>query len=138
MLDTTTEFGRRVMRRLGEERIIWLTTTGGEGTPQPRPVWFLWDGESFLIYSRPDTAKLKHIAARAQVALNLDGDGRGGDIVIFTGRAAIDPASPPADQVPAYAQKYSDGFKRLNMTPAEFARVYTVAIRIWPEALRGH
>ena len=138
MLDTTTEFGRRVTRRLGEERIIWLTTAGSDGTPQPRPVWFLWDGESFLIYSRPNTAKLKHIAARPHVALNLDGDGRGGDIVIFTGRAAIDPTIPAADQLPAYAEKYREGFQRINMTPAEFARVYSVAIRVWPEALRGH
>lgn len=138
MIDTTTEFGRRVARRLSAERIIWLTTVGGNGTPQPRPVWFLWDGESFLIYSRPNTAKLKHVAAQPQVALNLDGDGLGGDIVVVTGRAAIDHAAPPADQVPAYAEKYRDGFRRINMSPAEFAQSYSVAIRIWPEALRGH
>jgi PPOX class probable F420-dependent enzyme len=138
MLDTNTEFGQRVARRLNEERIIWLITAGGDGTPQPRPVWFLWDGESFLIYSRPGTAKLDHIAARPKVALNLDGDGAGGDIVIFTGQAAIDPAAPPADQAPAYAEKYRQGFQRLNMTPAEVAQTYSVAIRVWPEALRGH
>lgn len=138
MIDTTTEFGRRVARRLGAERIIWLTTVGGNGTPQTRPVWFLWDGESFLIYSRPNTAKLKHLAARPQVSLNLDGDGLGGDIVVFTGRAALDPGAPPADQVPAYAEKYRDGFRRINMSPADFANTYSEAIRVWPEALRGH
>jgi PPOX class probable F420-dependent enzyme len=138
MLDTSTEFGRRVTHRLAEERIIWLTTTGADDNPQPRPVWFLWDGDSFLIYSRPNTAKLKHIAARPKVALNFDGGGEGGDIVVFTGRAAVDPAAPPADQLPAYSQKYRAGFRRINMTPAEFAQVYSVAIRVWPEALRGH
>jgi len=138
MIDTQTEFGRRVARRLGEERIVWLTTVGGDGRPQPRPVWFLWDGESFLVYSKPDTAKLRHIAERPQVSLNLDSDGAGGDIVVFSGRAAVDPYAPPADQVPAYAEKYRDGFRRLAMTPAEFAESYAVAIRIWPEGLRGH
>lgn len=76
MLDLTTEFGQRVIRRLAEEHLIWLTTVSSDGTPQPRPVWFLWDGETFLIYSKSNTYKLNHIVRRPQVALNLDGDGR--------------------------------------------------------------
>ena len=55
-IDTTTEFGQRVMRRLQEEVVVWLTTVDASDTPQPRPVWFLWEGETFLIYSQPDTA----------------------------------------------------------------------------------
>lgn len=138
MIDTTTEFGQRVARRLAEERIAWLTTIDSNGAPQPRPIWFLWDGETFLIYSRPGTAKLRHIAERPQVALNLDGDGLGGDIVVFTGQAEIDPAAPPADQVPTYVAKYQPGFARIGMTPAEFAASYSVALRVAPLKLRGH
>ena len=48
-LDPSTEFGARVERRLPDERIIWLTTVGPDNTPQPSPVWFFWDGETFLI-----------------------------------------------------------------------------------------
>jgi PPOX class probable F420-dependent enzyme len=138
MIDRTTEFGQRVSRRLGEAIVIWLTTTGSDGTPQPRPVWFYWDGESFLIYSRPGTAKLRHIAARPPVSLNLDGNGQGGDIIVFCGRAAVDPFTPPADKIPAYAEKYRPNIERLNMTPVEFGQQYSVAIRVWPESLRGH
>ena len=101
-------------------------------------MWFVWDGESFLIYSAPDTAKLRHIASRPLVSLNMDGDGKGGDIVVFTGRAAVDPNAPPADQQPAYAEKYRAGMGRINMTPAQFGDTYNVAIRVWPESLRGH
>jgi PPOX class probable F420-dependent enzyme len=138
MIDTTTEFGQRVARRLVEARIVWLTTLDSNGMPQPRPVWFLWNGETFLIYSRPDTQKLKHIAQRPQVSLNLDGDGQGGNIVVLTGWAEIDPAAPPADQVPAYVEKYQSGFARIRMTPAEFAANYPVALRVTPLKLRGH
>lgn len=102
MLDLNSDFGQRVDRRLAEERIIWLTTAGSDGTPQPRPVWFLWDGDSFLIYSRPDTAKLRHIAGNPRVALNLDGDGLGGDIVVFIGEAEILSDGPAADQIEDY------------------------------------
>ena len=137
-IDTTTAFGQRAQRRLAEERIIWLTTVDSSGRPQPRPVWFLWDGETFLIYSQPDTHKLEHIAANADVALNFDGDGRGGDIIVFNGRAQVEGDAPPADRVDAYAQKYADGFERIGMTPAEFADSYSVAIRVRPTGLRGH
>lgn len=138
MIDTNTEFGQRVARRLAEERIAWLTTIDSNGNPQPRPIWFLWDGGTFLIYSRPGTAKLRHIAERPQVALHLDGDGLGGDIVVFTGQAEIDSAAPPADHAPAYVAKYRPGFARIGMTPAEFAASYSVALRVTPLKLRGH
>lgn len=138
MIDTSTEFGRRVAHRLGAERIIWLTTIDDRGAPQPRPVWFLWDGETILIYSRPDTAKLRHIGRNPRVSLNFDGDGLGGDIIVITGEAHVDRDAPPADQVPAYAEKYRAGFERISMTPVQFAQTYSVAIRVLPIQLRGH
>ncbi len=138
MLDLTTEFGQHVARRLQEERIIWLTTVSPDNIPQPRPVWFLWDGETFLIYSKPNTYKLSHIARNPRVALNLDGDGLGGDIVVFTGEAYLDPATLPADQVPEYAEKYKEGFKRIGMTAKGFADTYSVPFRVKPTNLRGH
>lgn len=137
-IEQDTPFGLRVVRRLAEERIGWLTTVDSQGTPQPRPVWFYWDGESFLIYSRPDTAKLRHMAANPQVAFHLDGDGLGGDIVVFTGRSEVAADAPTADQHSAYVEKYTSGFQRINMTAAQFADTYHVAIRVFPLHLRGH
>jgi PPOX class probable F420-dependent enzyme len=64
MLDTTTAAGGREDRRLREEKIAWLTTVRSDGQPQSVPVWFLWDGESFLIYSQPDRQKLKNIGRK--------------------------------------------------------------------------
>lgn len=138
MIDQSTEFGQRVARRLAEERIGWLTTVDASGAPQPRPVWFLWQEDSLLIYSRPGTRKLEHIARNPRVSLHLDGDGQGGNIVVFSGVAAIDGAAPPADQVPAYVEKYSSGIERIGMTAQAFAQVYSVAIRVTVDRLRGH
>ncbi|MBE7551350.1 MAG: TIGR03667 family PPOX class F420-dependent oxidoreductase [Anaerolineales bacterium] len=138
MIDLTTEFGRRAARRLEEERIIWLTTVDTEGMPQPRPVWFWWDGQTFLIYSQPNTHKLHHIARNPQVALHFDGDGQGGNIIVFSGEARVAPELPPANQVPAYVQKYQPGFTRIRMSAKEFAESYSVALRVMPTSLRGH
>jgi PPOX class probable F420-dependent enzyme len=123
---------------LATERIIWLTTVSPSGVPHPRPVWFLWDGETFLIYSQPDTFKLEHIAAKPNVALNLDGDGLGGNIVVFTGQIRLDLTAPPAYQVLEYVTKYQPGFERINMTAEGFAAAYSVPLRVTPTRLRGH
>lgn len=138
MLDTNTAFGQRAARRLREETIGWLVTVRADGTPQPSPIWFLWENGEFLIYSQPDQQKLRNIARNPKVALHLDGDGRGGDIVIVTGEARIDHDAPPANVVPAYVAKYQPGFTRIGMTAEEFARSYSVAIRVTPTAIRGH
>jgi len=137
-IDTSSDYGRRVKQRLTEERIIWLTTVSERGAPNPRPVWFLWDGESFLIYSRPNTRKIEHIKKNSRVSLNLDGDGLGGDIIVLIGDALIDDGALPADQVPAYVAKYTAGMERIGMTPAEFAQIYSIPIRVMPMRLRGH
>jgi len=138
MIDLSTEFGQRVQRRLKKERIIWLTTVSGNAKPQPRPVWFLWDGEAFLIYSRPNTFKLQHLQNNPGVALHLDGNGMGGDIVVFIGEAEIPTDVPPANEVAPYVEKYRDGMKRLKMTPEVFGETYSVPIRVKPLSLRRH
>ncbi|MGE3913750.1 MAG: TIGR03667 family PPOX class F420-dependent oxidoreductase [Chloroflexota bacterium] len=137
-IDTSTEFGQRSVRRLTDETIGWLTTVDANGTPQPSPIWFLWDGETAIIYSQPNTPKLRNIAANPRVSLHLDGNGTGGDIIILTGEARIDEAAPPSSDLPAYQAKYlkpiTDGLK---MTAESFAATYSVPIRFTPAKLRG-
>lgn len=138
MLDQTTEFGQRAARRLRDDLLGWLTTMDTAGTPQPIPVWFLWDGESsILVYSRPDTAKLRNIDRNAQVSLHLDGNGKGGDIVVCLGAAHVSD-DPPADRVPEYVAKYRDFIERNSWTPESFAADYSVPLRITVTRIRGH
>jgi nitroimidazol reductase NimA-like FMN-containing flavoprotein (pyridoxamine 5'-phosphate oxidase superfamily) len=53
MLDVTTEWGQHAERRLRSDIIAWLTTVGSDGRPYTVPVWFLWDGETILLFSQP-------------------------------------------------------------------------------------
>jgi PPOX class probable F420-dependent enzyme len=138
VLDDTTEFGQRAARRLREDVLAWLTTVDRRGTPQPIPVWFLWDGiDSILVYSRPDTAKLRSIEANPRVSLHLDGNGQGGDIVVCLGEARVS-NDPPADQIPEYVEKYAPLIERNRWTPALFAADYSVPLRIAVTKIRGH
>lgn len=138
MIDQSTELGAQVARHLRDDKVAWLTTVTPGGEPLPSPVWFLWDGgDGVLVFSLPDTPRTRNIAANPRVSLNFAGDGEGGDIVILSGRATIEP-SGSADQVAAYVRKYQWGFDRLRVTPAQFAARYSVPIRITLTKVRGH
>jgi len=137
-LDLNTEFGARVERRLREELVIWLTTVRPDTTPQPSLVWFIWDAGTLLIYSKPNTPKLRNIEQNPTVALHFDSDSRGGNVVVFTGSAIIDRQAPSLDQIPAYVEKYGPNIAGMQLTPASFGQVYSVPIRVTPARLRGH
>ena len=138
VIDTSDPFGKVADRRLRKELIAWLTTTSADGTPQPNAVWFLWDGETLLMYSIPNQAKLKNIARNPRVSMHLDSSKKGDSIVIVTGTAAIDPNAPPIDENTAYVEKYGADIARLGLGTAEkMANEYSVAVRITPEKLRG-
>lgn len=138
--DPSTPFGERVARRLRDDRLIWLTTVDAKGMPQPTPVWFLWDKatSTLLVYSRADAKRLGHAQRNPRVALNFDGNGSGGDIIVITGEAQVSSDDPPADRLSTYVEKYREFIARLYSTPEQFASVYSVALRIRPLAIRGH
>ena len=137
-IDTSTDFGARVARRLREDQIGWLTTVRADGLPQPTPVWFLWDGVTFLIFSQPQTQKIRNIEGSPKVSLHLDGDGRGGDIVVISGEARVVADSPKAHEIPEYVEKYRQGIQRIGMTPEQMAQTYSTALRLTLSKLSGH
>lgn len=138
MLDTSTEFGKRAERRLQEERIIWLVTVRRDGMPQPLPVWFLWEDDTVLIFTQPGTQKITNLEQNPKAALHLDGDGRGGDIIVLEGEAQLLNGEFTATDVAAYIEKYREGFKRVGTTSEGFARSYSVPIRFYIGRIRGH
>jgi PPOX class probable F420-dependent enzyme len=132
LLDTTTEAGGRADRRLHEEEVAWLTTVRQDGQPQSVPVWFLWEGEEFLIYSQPGRQKLRNIAKNSRIDLNLNSNTHGGDVVRVEGMAQIVEDAPPATEVPEYVEKYRTAIARIGFAPEGFARAYSVLLRVTP------
>ncbi len=138
MIDLNSKYGRAVKQHLKDEYIIWLTTVDSNLTPQPRPVWFTWEDDSFLIFSQPKAHKVAHIHNNPNVALHFNTDETGDKhVIILTGEACIDSDCPPAHKVRAYLKKYKQGIADLNMTLEGFSAEYSTAIRIKPTNLRG-
>ena len=137
MIDLSREFDQRVSRRLSDEEIIWLTTTDSQGVPQPRPVWFLWDGETILLFSQPQAYKVAHIQENSRVALNLNSTFTGGDVVVLIGQAEFIDGPVPSEEMEAYLEKYARGLERINMTEKELKDSH-IAIRIRPLQFRDY
>lgn len=139
MIDFNTKFGRFAKKHLKSEYFIWLTTVDSTGTPQPRPVWFIWENDTVLIYSQAKAYKLKHIQNNPNVALHFNSADAQGEkrLIMFTGTAVIDKNAMPTNKLRAYMRKYKSGITNLNMTADQFAKDYSVAIRITPTNLRG-
>ncbi len=137
LIDPETDFGKRVLHRLQQEQVIWLTTVASDGTPQPNPVWFWWDGETFLIYTRPIYKKVANLKKRPRVSLHFDATPSGEDVVVFNGTAQFDLNAPPVHQNPQYVDKYRQGLASLGSSPEQMGAEYSTAVRIKPDKVRG-
>jgi PPOX class probable F420-dependent enzyme len=132
LLDLSQPKNAHIDRRLRAEPIIWLSSVRPNGRPHLVPVWFLWDGESILIFSKPNNQKLRNIQENPNVMLALEAANQGNDIVLIEGVAEFveDPEVSPA--MPEYAEKYAGLLGRMNWTAEKMATSYTQAVRVRP------
>ncbi|MGB8644328.1 MAG: TIGR03667 family PPOX class F420-dependent oxidoreductase [Anaerolineae bacterium] len=139
MIDLKSELGARVAKRLHQESTIWLTTTGADGMPQPRPVWFLWDegSNTVIIFTQPSGAKVRHIEKNPKVALNLNTNPHGGDVVVLLGQAEVLHGTLPPELIKAYVDKYRVGMKNIGMNPEQFEQSYSTVVRVTPTKMRA-
>ncbi len=49
-----------------------IATVGDEGIPQISPVWYTWDGESFLIISKARTGMVKNLRRDPRCGILID------------------------------------------------------------------
>ncbi|MGA2111701.1 MAG: TIGR03667 family PPOX class F420-dependent oxidoreductase [Anaerolineales bacterium] len=137
MLDFSTGFGRHVGARLRRQQVIWLTTVDRRLCPQPRPVWFQWNGSTILIFSQRQGAKVRHIQRNPHVALNLNSDPSGNEVTVILGQARALKRWPSRARLAEYFRKYRRGLKELGISEEAFRKDYCVPIEIRPTTLRG-
>jgi PPOX class probable F420-dependent enzyme len=136
--DPATAFGARVRRRFADDQVAWLTSVDAGGTPQPNPVWFvLLDDGDVLVYCQPKARRLRHVHERPHVSLHFNSDDGGGDIIVLTGTAEVDPGFPLAHEFPPYVEKYGAAAARISGDVEAFANDYRVALRIRLAKTRG-
>ncbi|HEU4319698.1 MAG TPA: pyridoxamine 5'-phosphate oxidase family protein [Acidimicrobiia bacterium] len=129
-------FSKKAIGRLQDEPVIWMTTVSDSGQPQTSLVWFLWTGSDFLIYSLDPSPRIRNITGNPQVALNFDGDGRGGDLVIVEGTATI--GTGTAAERDEFTLKYRHHMQREFGGPDDYFSGYPTAVRVEPKRVREY
>jgi PPOX class probable F420-dependent enzyme len=137
MLDVTTEWGQHAEQRLRSDIIAWLTTVGSDGRPYTVPVWFLWEGNTVLIFSQPQKQKIRNLRKNSRITLALDDTKLGEDVVIIEGTAELLDAPDISVLLPAYVEKYGAKIQDLGMTPESMAADFSLGIRVTPTKFRS-
>lgn len=132
MLDLTKERDAHIDERLRRELMMWLSTVRPDGRPHLVPVWFLWDGETILIFSQPNQQKLRNLQHNPNVVVALDTAEQGDDVVMIEGKAELLDDPKVSAALPAYAEKYRGRLALYGWSGESMAQEYSQAIRITP------
>jgi PPOX class probable F420-dependent enzyme len=120
----------RTRRFLADEPVIWLSTVREDGLPHLVPVWFWWDGETVLVFSKPHAVKVRALRAnpRAMIALGEPDDDF--DVAMVEARAELLDETPAVPE--AFFAKYGDKLAAGMLDRETFRATYTQAIRFTP------
>lgn len=132
LLDLSKKEDAHVDQRLREDVVVWLTTVRPDGRPHAVAVWFLWDGESILIFSKPKQQKLVNIQHNPNVLLILDNSRNGSDPITIEGKATLLSEHSADTTLAAYVAKYGERIKGIGYTPEQMAAAYSQGIRVTP------
>lgn len=132
LLDLTKEQDKHIDHHLRKHQIVWLITVRPDGRPHAVAVWFLWDGETILIFSQPGNQKVRNLRHNANVVLAVDDTHKGDDPITIEGTATLLEPGEVDAMLPAYVEKYKDGLREIGLTPEQMAKEYSQPIRITP------
>lgn len=136
MLDMHTARGAHVNERLNNSLITWFTSVRPDGRPHTVPVWFLWDGETILMF-RAIKVKVHELKQNPHVTLALDPSNNGNDIVVIEGTAELVEDVNITTTLPAFTKKYDTLLKEMGWTAESMAPNYPHAVRVTPEKILG-
>jgi PPOX class probable F420-dependent enzyme len=136
-METTSLAAARIRRFLEQEPVVWLSTVRPDGGPHLVPIWFWWDGEAVLVFSKPNAQKVRNLRGRPSVMLALGDAEDDFDVGMLEGTAEL--LERPTREVlpPGHLRKYARQLAAIGLTPEEYAATYSQVIRIVPSRALG-
>ena len=111
----TTVAATRIHGFLEREPVVWLSTVRPDGGPHLVPIWFWWDGEAVLVFSKPGAQKVRNLRAHPSVMLALGDAEDDFDVGLLRGRAEL-LESPTSEVLPtAHLDKYADKLASIGL-----------------------
>lgn len=129
----TTVAATRIHGFLEREPVVWLSTVRPDGGPHLVPIWFWWDGEAVLVFSKPAAQKVRNLRAHPSVMLALGDAEDDFDVGLLRGRAELLDRATSEVLPMAHLDKYADKLASIGLGAEEYAATYSQVIRIVPE-----
>jgi PPOX class probable F420-dependent enzyme len=129
-MDTTA--ATRILRFLEREPVVWLSTVRPDGGPHLVPIWFWWDGEALLVFSKPHAQKVRNLREHPSVMLALGDAEADFDVGMIEGHAELLAAPTSVVMPPAHVAKYARQLAAIGLTAEDYATTYSQVIRIQP------
>jgi PPOX class probable F420-dependent enzyme len=123
---------------LREDPVVWLSSVQPDGRPHLVPVWFHWDGERIVAFSKPHARKIDNLRDKPQVMLAVGTPGPDFEVELIEATAEL-PETPAADVMPAdFGAKYRELLRRAGLSVQRFAEVYSQPIVLHPTRFLGY
>lgn len=131
-MDAPSLAAARITGFLEREPVVWLSTVRPDGGPHLVPIWFWWDGDALLVFSKPGAQKVRNLRVNPGVMLALGDPDDDFDVGLVEGRAEL-LDRPTRDLLPAgHLTKYADRLVAIGLSAEEYAATYAQVIRITP------
>jgi PPOX class probable F420-dependent enzyme len=123
---------------LRRDPVVWLSSVQSDGRPHLVPVWFHWDGERIVAFSKPHARKVGNLRDQPLVMLAVGTPGPDFEVELIEATAEL-PETSAADVMPAgFGAKYGDLLLRAGLTAQRFAEVYSQPIVLRPTRFLGY
>lgn len=123
---------------LRDDPVVWLSSVQRDGRPHLVPVWFHWDGERIVAFSKPGARKVDNLRDEPRVMLAVGTPGPDFDVELIEATAEL-PDAHAADVMPdGFGAKYRELLRRAGLTVQRFAEVYSQPIVLRPTRFLGY
>ena len=123
---------------LHRDPVLWLSSVSNDGHPHLVPLWFVWDGDQIVAFSKPNARKVRNLRIDPRTMLAVGTPGPDFAVELIEARAEL-PLSPAAEIMPrGFAAKYRRLLKRAGMSAQRFAEVYSQPIVLRPTRFLGY
>ncbi len=123
---------------LRDDPVVWLSSVQPDGRPHVVPVWFHWDGERIVAFSKPGARKVDNLRDEPRVMLAVGTPGPDFEVELIEATAEL-PDRPATELIPeGFAAKYRELLRRAGLTAQRFAEVYSQPIVLKPTRFLGY
>lgn len=123
---------------LREDAVVWISSVQRDGRPHLVPVWFHWDGERIVAFSKPHARKVENLRDHPDVMLAVGTPGPEFEVELIEATAEV-PDSTAAEVMPeGFGAKYRELLRRAGLSVQRFAEVYSQPILLRPSRFLGY